>query len=101
MMLKDFTIANTSGFVNETIAAGHFRRKDIPVGSASGDSDDFIMKLGRALITSEEYEKRGEAISGSPKISNRCTDRIIFMDRRSSEKTQKYVTVHLSVAMQS
>ena len=74
-MLKDFTISNLLD-LNETIAAELFEGKTYP-WEVLPEIGEFIMKLGPTL-SPFEYE---------------C--------RRSSEKTQKYVTVHLSVAMQS
>ena len=82
-MLKDFTISNLLD-LNETIAAELFEGKTYP-WEVLPEIGEFIMKLGPTLSPFEQPLHR----------------LLIFMDRRSLEKTQKYVTVHLSVAMQS
>ena len=95
-MLKDFTISNLLD-LNETIAAELFRRKNTTRGSASGSR-----RYHESLVTTSARLSMSavRAISGS-QDQQPLHRLLIFMDRRSSEKTQKYVTVHLSVEMQS
>ena len=59
---------------------------------------DFIKKLG-ATLSEEEYEKRGEDILIAKSATVAPTAYI--HGRQSSEKKQKYATVHSSAAMRS
>ena len=96
-MLKDFTISNLLD-LNETIAAELFEGKTYP-WEVLPEIGEFIMKLGPTLSRQFEYECReGPSDRAFSKPLHRL---LIFMDRRSSEKTQSNVTVHLSVEMQS
>ena len=59
---------------------------------------NFILELG-ATLSEDEYEKRGENVwvAKSAKV-----DRLhLSMDRQSSERMLRFVTVHLSVEMRS
>ncbi len=81
--------------MNETIAAELFDGLTYP-WEALPKISEFIKKLGETLDP-EEYDKVGEDV-WIAKSANVFPSAYVH-GPQSSEKTQKFVTVHLSVAM--
>ena len=82
--------------MNETIAAELFDGLTYP-WEALPKIGEFIKKLGETLDP-EEYDKVGEGCVDR-KIHQRISVRICTWTGDHRKKTQKFVTVHLSVAM--
>ena len=81
--------------MNETIAAELFNGLTYP-WEALPKIGEFIKKLERPLIRKNMIKWARMCGSQNPPTYFRPH---MYMDRRSSEKTQKFVTVHLSAAM--
>ena len=94
-MLEQLTIKNLYNHMDETIAKDIFEGVTYP-WEVLPKISDFIKELGKTL-PADEYDQVGEDVW----IAKSATVFQTFMDRRSSERTQRSVSVHSSVETRS